>query len=567
MKLGRHGLPSVCELVGRQRRPSATTRSCRVECTTLRRHATGSTQLAWQEFNHDLHTLPTFQTTSDNLDILIEPRQFYQRLLQRIRQARHRIFIASLYIGKEEHELIDTLASSLERNPQLQVTILLDYLRSTRELPRPCSASLAASLVARFPKQCQVRLYHTPNLNGWQKLIVPRRFDEGWGLQHMKCYGVDDNVIMSGANLSNDYFTNRQDRYIEFTNNQPIADYFDQLVKLTNSFSFQTLAQDTTTRFPKIDIVWPSNNIVDKSFLSTSLLGLRSKSKLSELKSRANESLNALTNEWRSKSTSRRSSSSPSDTYDTVLRPVIQMGTFDIRQETNLVIPTIFKLANRFAEAPNGWKTTIDWTSGYFSVQERYQQLVLESKSQVRLVSASPAANGFTGSRGVSKYIPPAYTHLQRMFYDQANKRANKFGKENHITIREWRKQDWTYHAKGIWLSPSLPNPIRNLSTTNLSPFNDANDNDLYFRHFWKQPVSLSYIGSSNYGQRSAQRDLEANVLLTTTNKRLQQRLTNEVEHVRQDAIDQVNDRLFNKKDRRVKEGVKIAAKLIRDML
>lgn len=75
---------------------------------------------------------------------------------------------------------------------------MVDYLRSTREIPKPTSASLIASLAAAFPDQVDIRLYHTPNLAGWKKRLIPRRFDEGWGLQHMKCYGFDDNVLMSG---------------------------------------------------------------------------------------------------------------------------------------------------------------------------------------------------------------------------------------------------------------------------------------------------------------------------------------------------------------------------------
>ena len=41
-------------------------------------------------------------------------------------------------------------------------------------------------------------MFHTPNLTGLRKKIVPRRINEGWGLQHMKLYGVDDELIMSG---------------------------------------------------------------------------------------------------------------------------------------------------------------------------------------------------------------------------------------------------------------------------------------------------------------------------------------------------------------------------------
>lgn len=94
---------------------------------------------------------------------------------------------------------IAALHAALKANPTLSLTILVDFLRSTRETPKPSSGSLCASLCAAFPDRVDLRLYHTHKLSGWLKKVVPRRFDEGWGLQHMKCYGFDDAVIMSGS--------------------------------------------------------------------------------------------------------------------------------------------------------------------------------------------------------------------------------------------------------------------------------------------------------------------------------------------------------------------------------
>lgn len=42
-------------------------------------------------------------------------------------------------------------------------------------------------------------MFHTPNLTGLKKKYVPRRINEGWGLQHMKLYGIDDEIILSGC--------------------------------------------------------------------------------------------------------------------------------------------------------------------------------------------------------------------------------------------------------------------------------------------------------------------------------------------------------------------------------
>jgi hypothetical protein len=45
-------------------------------------------------------------------------------------------------------------------------------------------------------------MYHTPNLTGLRKKYIPRRINEGWGLQHMKLYGMDDEIILSGYTTS-----------------------------------------------------------------------------------------------------------------------------------------------------------------------------------------------------------------------------------------------------------------------------------------------------------------------------------------------------------------------------
>jgi hypothetical protein len=44
-------------------------------------------------------------------------------------------------------------------------------------------------------------MYHTPNLTGLRKKLIPKRINEGWGLQHMKLYGMDDEIMISGCHL------------------------------------------------------------------------------------------------------------------------------------------------------------------------------------------------------------------------------------------------------------------------------------------------------------------------------------------------------------------------------
>lgn len=142
---------------------------------------------------------PSFDLRGEQINIIKTPSEFYETLKDRIRNARKRIFLSTLYIGKSERELIETLQEALRKNPELKLSILTDALRGTREAPNPSCASLLAPLVTEFgADRVEIRMYHTPNLTGLRKQYIPKRINEGWGLQHMKLYGVDDEIIMSG---------------------------------------------------------------------------------------------------------------------------------------------------------------------------------------------------------------------------------------------------------------------------------------------------------------------------------------------------------------------------------
>ena len=116
----------------------------------------------------------------------------------KIRGAKRRIYLSTLYIGKTEHELVETLREALENNPDLELSILTDALRGTREDPNPSCATLLAPLITQFGDRVKISMFHTPNLNGWKKKYMPKRINEGWGLQHMKLYGFDDEIMLSG---------------------------------------------------------------------------------------------------------------------------------------------------------------------------------------------------------------------------------------------------------------------------------------------------------------------------------------------------------------------------------
>jgi len=79
----------------------------------------------------------------------------------------------------------------------VQVQILLDYMRGSRGKYNS-RKMLEPLLKDKYENRCKVFLYHTPKLRGVMKAAIPDRFNELIGLQHMKLYIIDDDLIISG---------------------------------------------------------------------------------------------------------------------------------------------------------------------------------------------------------------------------------------------------------------------------------------------------------------------------------------------------------------------------------
>lgn len=87
------------------------------------------------------------------------------------------------------------LAAVVAGNSDFEVNILLDYTRGSRGSSN--SRSMLRPLMAEF-SSVRVSLFHTPDLKGLLKKVMPDRFNETIGLQHIKVYVFDDSFIISG---------------------------------------------------------------------------------------------------------------------------------------------------------------------------------------------------------------------------------------------------------------------------------------------------------------------------------------------------------------------------------
>lgn len=86
--------------------------------------------------------------------------------------------------------------SAMRRSSDLKVHILLDHCRGSRG-DRNSRKMLLPALI-EHPDQMTLSLFHSPNLRGLLKAILPAKFNELLGLQHMKFYIFDDTLVLSG---------------------------------------------------------------------------------------------------------------------------------------------------------------------------------------------------------------------------------------------------------------------------------------------------------------------------------------------------------------------------------
>ena len=159
-----------------------------------------------------------------NIQFLESPEQFYTFLLSLVRAAQRNISLATLYIGSGKQEL--ELLKSIQQLPgEVEVNLLVDGLRGNRK-----GLNGPIKFIREHCPRAQVREYVSRHYAGLAKLL-PDRIREIVGTQHMKIVAVDNTVIITGANLSDIYFTNRQDRYMVVHDCGKLAEHLHRIVQ------------------------------------------------------------------------------------------------------------------------------------------------------------------------------------------------------------------------------------------------------------------------------------------------------------------------------------------------
>ena len=420
--------------------------------------------------------------------------------------------LSSLYIGTGDMEknLVDQLHSQLREKPQLKATILLDYNRGCREdkngkssktilLPLlnesydgrqqtsnlPEDRTLNQSIRPtdrssdRTESKVSINFFLSPDFSNIilkNALLNRQKYNEIVSLQHIKVYLFDNDFIISGANLNEQYFTNRQDRYIYVRNCPQLGDYLEQLIQTIGNISMHLNSDGT---------------------FSCELDPLDERNKQT-IQFRLRNEVEQLNKSYFIKNSSKgdlKSKAVDGDDSTTLIYPLLQMKKFNVNTDETFT---------KFIFNSLGESSKLYLASGYFNLTKDYQQSIFRVAAKrpdcsVELIMASEEVNSFYKAQGPIQHIPSIYTQLSKNFIENLNSKML-----SNVSLLSYFRSNWTFHAKGLWLM--------NTSTSD------------YF---------LSLVGSPNFGYRSVYKDLELQMTILTKDDHLIKQFLAEYENIR----------------------------------
>lgn len=358
---------------------------------------------------------------------------------------------------------------------------------------------------------------------------------------------------MSSANLSDDYFTNRLDRYHVFASKE-LTDFYARIHDAVCEISYELKPSSDAPGGSELvtphargipDPVWHSKRYqaYAKQLLEP-LIQPRARQKMFPI-----EFIKDKTFVY------------PLAQFDVLLgqpkkRAVLD---FEVGSLTSTEKPVLEVVLDDFAKDSRLRPASWTFTAGYFNIDPDICSMLIAaapdsavlqpgktvSEKACTVITASPWANGFYGSKGVSGMLPAAYTLLSRRFL----KAVANDGKGDVIQLKEWRRGTvgepggMTYHAKGLWIT--LPPQI-----------------DSAGQEIQEPGPCVVVVGSSNYTKRSYSLDLEVGALILTGDDALKKKLKAETEWLQTDATVATQDDLA-KVDRRVGLRVRLSLWLV----
>ncbi|GET86015.1 phosphatidylglycerophosphate synthase-like protein [Leishmania tarentolae] len=444
----------------------------------------------------------------------------------------------------------------------------------------------------------RVRLFLYQNPSKWNRFFAPLgRAKEALGVQHTKIFVFDQrHTILTGANLSDDYFATRMDRYMIVEDNTLVARWFTQLVRTVNRMSHPVVcrrefveqlpggidtcvsgvgnksgAEAHSSALPpscmtaaavdggvseplqsplrwieekvRCAVLWPMTLLASRH---EGLPTLHRKSNLVILANALQIDPSVDTEAFCARANvllhdfaawARRLCAAAKlewSCHDTFLFPTVQAGRAGVYHDSAIV-----KQLLRLATAEDH----IFLASPYLNMYASFVDEVLHGTGYVDCITASVQTNGWNGQRGMAGRIPLFYLQLERSFYYL----MKAYNCLRRVHIREFSVKGLTFHAKGLWFmgrrchvaataSPGSDDESEARQQHHGGHGADASAADPCLLESISAPYLVAY-GSTNYGYRSVHKDVEAEAFLLTTNEALRETLRQELLFLLQQSV------------------------------
>jgi len=441
--------------------------------------------------------------------------------------------------------------------PLLKVQVVFDGTRTRRpSLEGNNTLDLLKPLTEKFGNRVTISLFSLPAPSTTR---LPSPADEVLGVFHCKVFAIDDEVLISGGNLSTEYFVDRQDRYVHFSNADTLADFYHEFInRLSGCGEIISGQVKQRTIHDVSEMIKPSQPCQVSS----------------EIDQNGNHHQNSF-------KTHQIKNESVDDGVDTWVYPTMQCAPLCVFQDEE-VIKVVLKSAShsKHSNPPSSF-FSMNLATPYLNPPSWLVDVLANNSIPLQVMTAHPSSHGFKSARGVMSVIPLCYQyilnkHIFPSFLSARKERNKNLKKEKDVlsmkqetqtqetqtdhlkfNLLSYERPYWTFHAKGLWItehgSSFLSPESNNLSEKN-EYFSARRDQLIKSQHQVESHGKLrekkkmekeedvasvsssmvTIVGSSNYGRRSFNLDLEVQVAILTESQTLISELQNEWEVLEQ---------------------------------
>lgn len=213
-----------------------------------------------------LDNLKKIPLSAQTVDCLFSSRSFKAELLTQIANARHRIYLAALYLEADDagKEILMALYQAKKQNPHLDIVVCVDFHRAQRGLIGEKKSTQTNAIWYQEIEKAQG--------SGVKIVGLPVKRKELFGVQHLKGFIFDDRVLYSGASFNNIYLHHceryRYDRYW-LINNQELADSMVNFLK-NEIISSEAVVRLNAQLIPKMSDFKVAHKLLSKNLKQAS---------------------------------------------------------------------------------------------------------------------------------------------------------------------------------------------------------------------------------------------------------------------------------------------------------